>query len=128
MAGKRTSKLQFISAIQKHKGMVVDVCKELQITPQAFYKRIRTNPELKEEFEQSRDTMIDFCESKLKQLIEEGHFPSIQFYLQCIGKNRGWVTKQEHHTTTETKNYVVAIPQETMIEDDDVEEIETAFN
>jgi len=120
---KRTSKYEFINAVRKHKGMVVDICKELAITPQAFYKRIRNNIDLKNEFEQSREVMIDFCESKLKQLIDEGHFPSIQFYLQCIGKHRGWTPKHETTTVVETKNYVVEIPQEVREDEDELQEI-----
>ena len=123
MIKKKTSKYEVIQAIRKHNGMVVDICKELGVTTQAFYKRLRNNEDLKLEFDQARETMIDFCESKLKELIKDGHFPSIQFYLQCIGKHRGWVVKSENVTKVEHTNYVIEMPTEREVAEDDIEEI-----
>lgn len=59
---------------------------QVGISRTTFYRWIKSNPEFKEAVEKAladgREQVTDMAEMKLLQLIKEGNFKAIQFYLQ----------------------------------------------
>lgn len=66
--------------IKTSKGFVTTICKNAGISRVAFYKRMKNNPKLQQVLDDAREGIVEFAESKLLKLIEEGHYPSIRFY------------------------------------------------
>lgn len=52
-------------------------------------------PELKEAFEDERESAIDFAESRLMSGINSGDPESIRFFLRTIGRRRGYGDRME---------------------------------
>jgi hypothetical protein len=106
----KASKIQLLDAISKSKGIVSSICNNLNISRQAFYKRLENDEELATALQNVRDEILDFTESKLFDLIYEGNSHAIFFYLKTIGKHRGYVEKQEFDTFQKTVN-IIEVPK-----------------
>ena len=94
----------------KHFGNVKKICESAQISRQSFYDRCERYPELKDLLADAREVTIDVAESKLLKLIEEGHYPSIRFYLETQAKHKGYTIKQEVNNTHTIKN-IIEVPE-----------------
>ena len=96
--------------ILKHFGNVKKICESAQISRQSFYDRCERHPELKDLLADAREVTIDVAEAKLLKLIEEGHYPSIRFYLETQAKHKGYTIKQEVNNTHTIKN-IIEVPE-----------------
>ena len=96
--------------IIQHKGFVTQICKAAGISRQTFYNRLERYPKLQDKLDSSRDEIVDFAESKLLELIREKHYPSIRFYLETQGKNKGYVIRQEVEQSSVVKN-IIEVPE-----------------
>ena len=106
----RISNTKLEELIVHHKGFVTRICKSAGISRQAFYKRVEKYPKLKKKLDESRDEIVDFAESKLLELINEKHYPSIRFYLETQGKSKGYVIKQEVDNKVTIEN-ILEVPE-----------------
>ena len=91
---KRTTK-QVIEAIESARGLVSLAAERLGITRQALEYWIREKPEVKLALDNARARQLDVVEARLFQAINDGEMAAIIFYLKTIGKNRGYVERQE---------------------------------
>ena len=103
--------------IVKHKGFVTQICKAAGISRQTFYNRIEKNDKLKAKLDASREEIIDFAESKLLELIREKHYPSIRFYLETQGKDKGYTIKTEVENKHTIQN-IIEVPEMSAYEPD----------
>ena len=97
-------------AIHESKGIVTAVCKKLDITRWAFYKRCQTNPELVRELAVAREELADVAELKLWEKLKEGDIRAILFTLKTIGKDRGFVERQEIEQNSTVTN-IIEVPK-----------------
>lgn len=83
---------QIIKALELNSGRISDTCRALGITRTSLCARIErdVNNCLKEAFEEIKENNLDFAESQLSQLIANGNLKAIIYYLNCMGKSRGW--------------------------------------
>ena len=65
--------------------------------------------ELLEALQDSREEIIDFAETKLIELIRNGNASAIFFYLKTVGKDRGYIEKQEIDQNNRTVN-IIEVP------------------
>jgi len=84
--------------LEKHFGLLHPVCKVLGVCRSDLRARIHRTPELLELMEELRESNIDLAENKLMQLVEQGHFPSINLLLRSVGKARGYSESLEIKT------------------------------
>ena len=119
----KVTKETLINAIQQGKGIVYHICRGLDISRQAFYKRVNNDEELQEALHDARQEIIDFAESKLLELIRDGNQNAIMFFLKTVGRERGYVEKQEIDQTQKVIN-IIEVPQIDAIEPtiDDIKE------
>ena len=117
----RISNTKLEELIVQHKGFVTRICKSAGISRAAFYKRLKSYPKLQTKLDESRDEVVDFAESKLLELINEKHYPSIRFYLETQGKDKGYTIKTEVENKHTIQNIIEV--QEMSAYEPDIDEI-----
>jgi len=88
-------KKQFLEVFEKKAANITLTCKAIQIDRKTYYNWYNNDEEFRQKVDEVRESLIDFTESKLMELIQEGNVVAILFFLKTIGKNRGYVEKQE---------------------------------
>ena len=86
----RVSRKAFIQTLRLCDGVVSQTAKSLCISPQAVRKRLRDDTALQSIASESRESLIDLAQSKLRPLIESGDFRAIRFVLETWGRGRGF--------------------------------------
>lgn len=86
---------QLAEAIEKNGGNVTKAAKALKITRWALQKRIAKNTELQQAVADAREEMVDIAESEALKQIKLGNTAMIIFTLKTLGKERGYVERQE---------------------------------
>jgi hypothetical protein len=86
---------EIIQALQRTNGLVSLAAREIRATPQMIYKRIRISAAVKLAVDEARESMIDLAELKLRQAVMNGEPYAVSLVLKTIGKNRGYVERQE---------------------------------
>lgn len=67
----------------------------LGISRRQLYRWYSTSAKLKAEMDNIKESLLDFAESKLAELIAQGDKTAIIFFLKCQGKKRGYIERQE---------------------------------
>lgn len=62
----------------------------LGMSRQNLYFKIDGNEELKKMIASAQESLIDKAEDKLQELVEKGDFQAVKFYLERIGRKRGY--------------------------------------
>ena len=92
-----TLKKKLLESLEASLGIVTDGCKIANVARSTYYDYYNTDPEFKNHVDSISEMAIDFAESKLHNLINEGNPASTIFYLKTKGKQRGYVERQEIH-------------------------------
>jgi hypothetical protein len=85
-------------ALEATHGAVYLAAEQLQLSPQALYARIKKSTELTALRESFRGRLLDTAEVKLEAAVEAGDLSAIKYVLSTLGKDRGYVQKQEVET------------------------------
>ena len=88
-------KKALISALTATLGVVTTACKNADVGRTTFYKWYKEDKEFAKEVDDISNITLDFAESKLHQLIDEGNISAVIFYLKTKGKKRGYIEKTE---------------------------------
>ena len=83
-----------IEALTKSLGIVTSACKQAGISRYTFYEWMK-DPDFKKRVDDISNVALDFAESKLHKLIDDGVPSATIFYLKTKGKQRGYVERQE---------------------------------
>jgi hypothetical protein len=87
---------QIIAALQETKGLVFLAAKRVGCDPDTIYNRAKRSPEVAKAIKNQRGEVVDTAELKLYQAILNGEPWSIAMVLKTLGKDRGYVEKQQH--------------------------------
>jgi hypothetical protein len=88
-------KQQMILALEKSLGIVTTACLSVGISRESHYNWYNEDIEYKTAVDSIKDIKLDFVESQLHKNIQNGDTTAIIFALKTLGKNRGFVEKQE---------------------------------
>lgn len=88
-------KKAMIEALEKSLGVVTSAAKQVGIHRSTHYVWLADDPEYKKAVDEIADVAIDFVETNLFQLIQQGDTASTIFYLKTKGKKRGYIERQE---------------------------------
>jgi len=87
---------QVIAALKKTKGMVYLAAKLLRCDVDTILNYCKRYPAVEHEKQAQRGQMVDLAEIRLLQSIDRGEAWGISLCLKTIGKDRGYVERQEH--------------------------------
>jgi len=94
-----------IEALEKTHGMVYLAAEALGCAPVTIYRRAEKDPKVQDVINTQRGKLIDKAELKLEQAVMAGEPWAVTLTLKSLGKNRGYVERQEisaevQHTLT----------------------------
>jgi len=101
---KKTSEKDFIDAIYQAKGNKNTIAKILGLGISAVNHRLRKHPELQEHIFLASEEQKDIAELKLFELIEQGNFDAIKFYLSRQARDRGYGERLEFNSRVDINN------------------------
>jgi hypothetical protein len=91
---------QVIDALERSAGILSAAAELLPVSRQAIQDRINRYPSLAVAQMEIKEKNIDFAESKLMQGIKSGNMTAIIFYLKTMGKDRGYMERQQVEDVT----------------------------
>jgi hypothetical protein len=96
MPGKqRFTPAQVIAALKKSKGMLFLAAKHLRCDHETILNYCKRYPAVERAKQALRGEMVDLAETRLQQAIQKGEPWGITLCLKTIGKDRGYVERQE---------------------------------
>jgi hypothetical protein len=93
---QRYTAKQVADALTETKGMVFIAAQRLGCNPETVRLYCKRYPSVQAARDAQRGIMVDTAELKLWQSIQNGEPWGIAFALKTIGKDRGYVERQEH--------------------------------
>jgi len=92
---RRLTRKTFSRAIKDSYGNVMVISQRIGCMRSTVYSWLNKEPDLQDQLDSEREKLIDLAENKLVENLEKGETSSIHFVLKTLGKNRGYVEKQE---------------------------------
>jgi hypothetical protein len=86
---------QIIDTLRECKGMAYLAASRIGCNYTTIYERAKKNKKIQDLINSERGKVIDFAELRLIKAIDRGEPWAIAFCLKTIGKNRGYVERQE---------------------------------
>lgn len=81
--------------VEKHRGNVAAIARELGVSRGTVWNRVQESVTLKAALEDARETMLDEAESRLYEAVLAGETAELLFFLKTQGRSRGYVERQE---------------------------------
>lgn len=97
------NKKRMIEALRKHAGCVTYAVKEVGINRCTHYDWVHDDEDYKQAWIESRQGAVDLAEVTLQKAMQEGGKGAVTaaiFIAKTIGKDRGYVERQEINQTT----------------------------
>jgi hypothetical protein len=125
MKGKRgITNQQIKDALKATGGFVSYAAMRLGTSHQNISARVRRSPELTKFIEKIKDFNLDTAEIQLLNLIRSGDFQATKFYLQCQGKERGYIQLFRNDVSGQIDHNVkIEKIERVIIDPDPIEEI-----
>jgi len=98
---------EIISSLKRCRGLYYLCAEHLGVTKQALAYRISNDPELEAIARDQRGKMLDKAEQKLMEAVDNGEQWAIQLMLKTLGRERGYVERQEVHSVNQVRLQVV---------------------
>lgn len=86
---------QMRDALLKSRGLVTVAAKMLGCEPHTVHRYIRDFPTVAAALKEAREGILDMTEARLFQAANEGEQWAVTFLLKNIGKDRGYMEKQQ---------------------------------
>jgi hypothetical protein len=91
----RQRKKALLAALEKSLGVVTTACRAAGINRDTHYRWLKEDPEYAEQVASLADMALDFGESQLHKLMQDGSAAAVIFFLKTKGKGRGYVEGSE---------------------------------
>jgi transposase-like protein len=89
------NKKNFLKAYKESAGNIAHACRAANIDRQTYYNYIGKFDSFKKECDNIKEENIDFAESVLMGEIKNKNMTATIFFLKTIGRNRGYIERQE---------------------------------
>jgi hypothetical protein len=101
---------EIVAALRKTMGMVYLAAKHVGCDPDTIHLRARKHPEVAACIRSQRGELVDTAELALRNAILRGDAWAIALVLKTLGKDRGYVEKQEVEHSGSTTQTVIYLP------------------
>ena len=98
---------EIIEAIKKCRGLTYIVANALGVSHTGITARIANDPILSEVLREQRGRTLDMAEAKLMQAVDKGEQWAITMILRTLGRERGYVERQEVSNVTTVRLQIV---------------------
>ena len=95
MAKQRFTPKQVADTLTETRGMVFLAAKKLGCSDDTIYNYAKRYKAVGDALRQQRGQFVDMAELKLWNTVNEGESWAVQFALRTLGKERGYVERQE---------------------------------
>ena len=92
---KKLTDARVEAALLKHAGLVSCAARELGVSRQAIHYRMLQSDHLRTVCCEAREEVLDYCESAIIAAIKSGDVKTSQWYLDRVGRMRGYGTKPD---------------------------------
>lgn len=99
----------FLAAYEKSLGVMKPACEMTNMCRKTIWEWRKKYPEFDEACHECEETAVDFVETKLYKLINDGAEASTIFYLKTKGRKRGYVEKHDIDMNAEVKGVTVNV-------------------
>jgi hypothetical protein len=96
MGKQRYTAAQVTAALVATKGLVFLTAKRLKCDPDTVLNYCKRYPSVEAAKQAQRGELVDLAEQKLRESIQNGEAWGISLCLKTLGKDRGYVERQEH--------------------------------
>ena len=86
---------QVIEAIIEAHGILTVAAQKLGVNRMTVYNYCQRYPTIQKALDDEREKWIDLAEGQLIRAVNKGSIPAIMFFLKTVGRNRGYVERQE---------------------------------
>lgn len=86
---------QIIDALEKSGGNQAAAARALDCSRNTIRNRINSSDKVKKAYDEVNEANLDRAENELMELVKEGDFKAIKFYLRTKGRTRGYGDKME---------------------------------
>jgi len=84
-----------LKALEETHGMIYLAASALGCSPHTIYRHAAKNPKVQGVIDSYRGKLVDKAELKLEQAVMAGEPWAVTLTLKSLGKNRGYVERQE---------------------------------
>ena len=103
------NKKRLLEALEKSLGVVTTACRSVNIGRTTFYTYYKEDIKFKKAVDDISNIALDFAESQLHQLMQDGNPSSVIFYLKTKGKNRGYYEKSHLDLTSNNEPITIEL-------------------
>lgn len=93
----------FLRALRETMGNITRACEKANIARGTYYLWMDNDLDFAQEVRNVEAECVDFAESKLKSLINDGNPTAIIFYLKTKGKDRGYIEYKKVESENEIR-------------------------
>jgi hypothetical protein len=86
---------EVVNALKKTQGMIYLAARDLGCSHQTIYNYAKRYPKVQDAINDERGHFVDTCELALKRAVLSGEGWAVCFALKTLGKDRGYVEKQQ---------------------------------
>lgn len=96
-----------IQALANNDGILKYTAEQLGIHRSTLARYVETYPQVWEGYLEAREEMLDIAEHNFFKLVRQpshpAHFASLKFFLETVGRGRGYSSKVEYNLKDETR-------------------------
>lgn len=100
---------EFLACYEKTLGVLTPAAKAAGVNPSTVWRWKQEFPEFAQRCEEIEEIAVDFVETKLYNLINEGSEACTIFYMKTRGRHRGYSEKQQLDVNAEVKGVTVNV-------------------
>ena len=108
-ADRKAAMADFLIAYEKSLGVLKPACEMTGMCRKTIWEWRKKYPEFDEACHECEEVAVDFAETKLYKLINDGSEAATIFYMKTKGKRRGYVEKHEVDMNAEVKGVTVNV-------------------
>lgn len=84
------SNKNIIDALEKTHGNISAAARSIGASRTTVHNRINKSDKVKEAYDSVNESNLDLAENELMELVRDGNFRAIKFYLRTKGRTRGY--------------------------------------